>query len=141
MNFTSKFNVRANKYFIYYTKSLDKQFFSFFNYLLYLSYVIYFYSSLSTYDKYCSIFEVSLSENYLISVCSEYNHVRSWRVTRFRGMISTQPGTTPKAAFKVLALEAPTAQPHNDCGKMTKLLLIIIFQKGGFLLIYVICVL
>ncbi|CAK1550473.1 unnamed protein product [Leptosia nina] len=60
--------------------------------------------------------KVSLSENYLISVCSEYNHVRSWRVTRFRGMISTQPGTTPKAAFKVLALEAPTAQPHNDSG-------------------------
>ncbi|CAH2045175.1 unnamed protein product, partial [Iphiclides podalirius] len=60
--------------------------------------------------------QVSLSENYLVSVCSEYNHVRSWRVTRFRGMISTQPGTTPKAAFKVLALEAPTAQPHNDCG-------------------------
>ncbi|GBP74602.1 hypothetical protein EVAR_49183_1 [Eumeta japonica] len=60
--------------------------------------------------------KVSLSENYLISVCSEYNHVRTWRVTRFRGMISTQPGTTPKAAFKVLALEAPTAQPHNDCG-------------------------
>lgn len=62
------------------------------------------------------ITKVSLSENYLVSVCSEYNHVRSWRVTRFRGMISTQPGTTPKAAFKVLALEAPTAQPHNDCG-------------------------
>ncbi|KAL4717945.1 hypothetical protein ACJJTC_001363 [Scirpophaga incertulas] len=62
------------------------------------------------------ITKVSLSENYLISVCSEYNHVRSWRVTRFRGMISTQPGTTPMAAFKVLALEAPTAQPHNDCG-------------------------
>ncbi|XP_059053337.1 BTB/POZ domain-containing protein KCTD3 [Achroia grisella] len=62
------------------------------------------------------ITKVSLSEKYLISVCSEYNHVRSWRVTRFRGMISTQPGTTPKAAFKVLALEAPTAQAHNDCG-------------------------
>ncbi|KAF9415458.1 hypothetical protein HW555_006880 [Spodoptera exigua] len=61
------------------------------------------------------ITKVSLSENYLVSVCSEYNHVRTWRVTRFRGMISTQPGTTPKAAFKVLALEAPTAQPHNDC--------------------------
>ncbi|XP_013183852.1 BTB/POZ domain-containing protein KCTD3 [Amyelois transitella] len=62
------------------------------------------------------ITKVSLSENYLVSVCSEYNHVRSWRVTRFRGMISTQPGTTPNAAFKVLALEAPTAQAHNDCG-------------------------
>ncbi|XP_053613493.1 BTB/POZ domain-containing protein KCTD3 [Plodia interpunctella] len=62
------------------------------------------------------ITKVSLSENYLVSVCSEYNHVRSWQVTRFRGMISTQPGTTPHAAFKVLALEAPTAQAHNDCG-------------------------
>ncbi|XP_050674971.1 BTB/POZ domain-containing protein KCTD3 [Leptidea sinapis] len=62
------------------------------------------------------ITKVSLSEKYLVSVCSEYNHVRSWRVTRFRGMISTQPGTTPRAAFKVLALDAATPHPHNDCG-------------------------
>lgn len=50
--------------------------------------------------------QVSLSEKYLISVCSEYNHVRTWRVTRFRGMISTQPGSTPEASFKIVSLEA-----------------------------------
>lgn len=42
----------------------------------------------------------------MISVCSEYNHVRTWRVTRFRGMISTQPGSTPEASFKIVSLEA-----------------------------------
>lgn len=45
--------------------------------------------------------KVKLSEQFLISVCSEYNHVRTWRVPRFRGMISTQPGSTPEASFKV----------------------------------------
>lgn len=39
------------------------------------------------------------------SVCSEYNHVRSWGVTRFRGMISTQPGSTSLASFKILTLD------------------------------------
>lgn len=64
-------------------------------------------------------FQVSLSEKYLVSVCSEYNHVRSWKVTRFRGMISTQPGTTPKASFKVLALEPNDLNviSANDCGE------------------------
>lgn len=47
-----------------------------------------------------------MSEKYLVSVCSEYNHVRSWRVTRFRGMLSTQPGSAPEASFKIVALEA-----------------------------------
>lgn len=53
-------------------------------------------------------------------MCSEYNHVRSWRVTRFRGMLSTQPGSTPEASFKIVALEA--VEPSfshanaNDCG-------------------------
>lgn len=49
---------------------------------------------------------MTLSEKYLISVCSEYNHVRTWRVTRFRGMISTQPGSTPEASYKVVSLES-----------------------------------
>ncbi|KAJ1365462.1 hypothetical protein KIN20_025771 [Parelaphostrongylus tenuis] len=49
---------------------------------------------------------VTLSTNHLISVCSEYNHVRSWMVTRFRGMISTQPGSTSLASFKVLTLDS-----------------------------------
>ncbi|XP_066585323.1 BTB/POZ domain-containing protein KCTD3 isoform X2 [Prorops nasuta] len=53
-----------------------------------------------------SVTKVTLSEKYLVSVCSEYNHVRSWAVTRFRGMISTQPGSTPEASFKIVALEA-----------------------------------
>lgn len=48
--------------------------------------------------------KVKLSELFLISVCSEYNHVRTWRVPRFRGMISTQPGSTPEASFKVRSL-------------------------------------
>lgn len=50
--------------------------------------------------------QVTLSEKYLVSVCSEYNHVRSWAVTRFRGMISTQPGSTPEASFKIVSLES-----------------------------------
>nr|XP_031848739.1 SH3KBP1-binding protein 1 isoform X1 [Nomia melanderi] len=53
-----------------------------------------------------SVTKVTLSEKYLVSVCSEYNHVRSWAVKRFRGMISTQPGSTPEASFKIVSLEA-----------------------------------
>lgn len=49
--------------------------------------------------------KVKLTEKYLISVCSEYNHVRSWTVTRFRGMISTHPGSTPLSSFKIVALD------------------------------------
>ncbi|KAL1114807.1 hypothetical protein AAG570_007631 [Ranatra chinensis] len=64
--------------------------------------------------------KVTLSEKYLVSVCCEYNHVRTWSVTRFRGMISTQPGSTPVASFKILSLEE--VDPYvsytagNDCG-------------------------
>ncbi|KAG7204009.1 hypothetical protein KM043_001871 [Ampulex compressa] len=53
-----------------------------------------------------SVTKVTLSEKYLVSVCSEYNHVRTWSVTRFRGMISTQPGSMPEASFKIVSLEA-----------------------------------
>ncbi|XP_012275809.1 BTB/POZ domain-containing protein KCTD3 isoform X2 [Orussus abietinus] len=53
-----------------------------------------------------SVTKVTLSEKYLVSVCSEYNHVRSWAVRRFRGMISTQPGSTPEASFKIVSLDA-----------------------------------
>ncbi|XP_046371327.1 BTB/POZ domain-containing protein KCTD3-like [Haliotis cracherodii] len=64
--------------------------------------------------------KVMLSEKHLVSACSEYNHVRSWSVTRFRGMISTQPGSTPLASFKIVSLE--DLDPHisysagNDFG-------------------------
>ncbi|KAG8192757.1 hypothetical protein JTE90_009777 [Oedothorax gibbosus] len=64
--------------------------------------------------------KVVLSEKFLISVCSEYNHARTWSVTRFRGMISTQPGSTPLASFKVISLEEmePTISysAGNDSG-------------------------
>ncbi|WAR20344.1 KCTD3-like protein [Mya arenaria] len=56
--------------------------------------------------------KVMLSEKHLVSVCSEYNHVRTWSVTRFRGMISTQPGSTPLASFKVISLE--DYDPQNN---------------------------
>ena len=42
-----------------------------------------------------------LSEKYLISVCNKL-HVRTWTMTRFRGRISTQPGSTPHASFKLI---------------------------------------
>jgi len=64
--------------------------------------------------------KVTLSEKYLVSVCSEYNHVRTWNVTRFRGMISTQPGSTPLSSFKIVSLEEEvpslTASHGNDIG-------------------------
>uniref|UniRef100_A0A1A9ZZQ0 BTB domain-containing protein n=1 Tax=Glossina pallidipes TaxID=7398 RepID=A0A1A9ZZQ0_GLOPL len=50
--------------------------------------------------------KVMLSEKYLVSVCNEYHHVRTWSLTRFRGMLSTQPGSTPEASFKIVSLEA-----------------------------------
>ncbi|XP_062033057.1 SH3KBP1-binding protein 1 [Lepus europaeus] len=56
---------------------------------------------------------IMLSEKHLISVCADNNHVRTWSVTRFRGMISTQPGSTPLASFKILALES--ADGHGGC--------------------------
>lgn len=46
-------------------------------------------------------------------VCADNNHVRTWSVTRFRGTISTQPGSTPLASFKILALES--ADGHGGC--------------------------
>uniref|UniRef100_A0A8C4N530 BTB/POZ domain-containing protein KCTD3 n=1 Tax=Eptatretus burgeri TaxID=7764 RepID=A0A8C4N530_EPTBU len=51
------------------------------------------------------VIKTMLSEKHLVSVCADNNHVRTWTVTRFRGMISTQPGSTPLASFKILALE------------------------------------
>lgn len=64
--------------------------------------------------------KVTLSEKFLISVCSEYSHVRTWIVNRFRGMISTQPGSTPMASFKIISLEETESYigyiAGNDCG-------------------------
>jgi len=62
--------------------------------------------------------KVTLSEKYLVSVCAEYNHVRTWNVTRFRGMISTQPGSTSLSSFKIVSLEdeVPRPSPGVDIG-------------------------
>ena len=49
-----------------------------------------------------------------IAVCSEYNHVRTWSVTRFRGMISTQPGPTPLSSFDVVSLDQGLKSAHTD---------------------------
>ena len=62
------------------------------------------------------VIKVMLSEKNLVSICSEYNHVRTWNVTRFRGMISTQPGSTPLASFNVVSLEAQDAHPSALAG-------------------------
>ncbi|XP_054432558.1 BTB/POZ domain-containing protein KCTD3 [Pteronotus mesoamericanus] len=56
--------------------------------------------------------KIMLSERHLVSVCADNNHVRTWTVTRFRGMISTQPGSTPLASFKILSLEE--AESHGS---------------------------
>ncbi|KAI6217326.1 BTB domain-containing protein [Aphelenchoides fujianensis] len=60
------------------------------------------------------ITRVALTTNHLISVCQEFNHVRSWSVTRFRGMISTQPGGQSLASFKVLTLDSE-GERTNAC--------------------------
>ncbi|KAF7254221.1 BTB/POZ domain-containing protein KCTD3, partial [Varanus komodoensis] len=44
------------------------------------------------------------------------NHVRTWTVTRFRGMISTQPGSTPLASFKILSLEETESHGSYSSG-------------------------
>uniref|UniRef100_A0AAY4AE20 BTB/POZ domain-containing protein KCTD3 n=1 Tax=Denticeps clupeoides TaxID=299321 RepID=A0AAY4AE20_9TELE len=49
---------------------------------------------------------------FALAVCADNNHVRTWTVTRFRGMISTQPGSTPLASFKILSLEE--AESHSS---------------------------
>ncbi|KAK4473071.1 hypothetical protein MN116_004262 [Schistosoma mekongi] len=48
---------------------------------------------------------VVLSEKYLISVCNDFHHVRTWSVTRFRGIISTQPSSTPVGSFHMTILD------------------------------------
>ncbi|XP_060220890.1 BTB/POZ domain-containing protein KCTD3 isoform X3 [Meriones unguiculatus] len=57
-----------------------------------------------------------LSEKHLVSVCADNNHVRTWTVTRFRGMISTQPGSTPLASFKILSLEETESHGSYSSG-------------------------
>lgn len=55
----------------------------------------------------------------MLSVCADNNHVRTWTVTRFRGMISTQPGSTPLTSFKILSLE--DIDGHGGCAAGTEI--------------------
>jgi hypothetical protein len=45
------------------------------------------------------------------SVCACDNHVRTWRIARFRGRISTQPGSQALSSFSV-----PSVDPWQDVG-------------------------
>lgn len=58
----------------------------------------------------------ALPETFAFPVCAEYNHVRSWSVTRFRGMISTQPGSMPLASFKIISVDDPTSPASYATG-------------------------
>nr|XP_046165642.1 LOW QUALITY PROTEIN: BTB/POZ domain-containing protein KCTD3-like [Oncorhynchus gorbuscha] len=60
--------------------------------------------------------KIMLSEKHLVSVCADNNHVRTWTVTRFQGMISTQPGSTPLASFKILSLEETESHGSYSSG-------------------------
>lgn len=46
------------------------------------------------------IWRIKLYHDYLITVCGKL-HVRTWKLARFRSLISTQPGTTTHASFRV----------------------------------------
>ena len=75
--------------------------------------------------------DLSKFENYhlFLAVCSEYNHVRTWSVTRFRGMISTQPGPTSISSFNVVALEQNNTHASYASGnKIGKGILIFHFK-------------
>lgn len=66
------------------------------------------------------VVKVMLSEKHLVSVCSDDNHVRTWTVNRFRGMISTQPGSKPLASFSISSMEPMVSSSSyfvgNDIG-------------------------
>ncbi|CAG2104925.1 unnamed protein product, partial [Medioppia subpectinata] len=56
---------------------------------------------------------IMLSEKYLISVCNKM-HVRTWTMTRFRGRISTQPGSTPHASFRIIKFDENLFDDDED---------------------------
>lgn len=70
-----------------------------------------------TFTVHCSpVTKVMISEKNLVSVCSDNNHVRTWSVTRFRGMISTQPGSMPLASFKIISIEDSLSPAYYASG-------------------------
>lgn len=60
-----------------------------------------------------------LSEKYLISMCNKM-HVRTWTLTRFRGRISTQPGSTPHASFRIMKIDESQLEEYKDNFELEK---------------------
>ena len=56
---------------------------------------------------------VFLGEKHLISVCLDL-HVRTWRLTRFRSRLATQPGPTPLASYRLLSLDSCLRTPLDS---------------------------
>ena len=59
-----------------------------------------------------AVIKVLLSEQKLISNCADYNHVRCWQISRFRGLLSKNPLPMPLTSFKMMHLE-PKHSSHE----------------------------
>ena len=59
-----------------------------------------------------AVMKVLLSEQLLISNCADYNHVRCWQISRFRGLLSKNPLPMPLTSFKMMHLE-PNHSTHE----------------------------
>ena len=63
------------------------------------------------------IVDIFLSDKYLVSTCAN-QHVRTWTVTRFRGMISTYPGSTVLASYTLIDLDCKTSLDSSEANEM-----------------------
>jgi hypothetical protein len=65
------------------------------------------------------VVDIILSEKCLVSTCG-HQHVRTWSVTRFRGMISTYPGSTVLSSFTLFDLDKfSNSMIEGDKNEMT----------------------
>eukprot|EP00056_Hartaetosiga_gracilis_P013227 m.217407 g.217407 ORF g.217407 m.217407 type:complete len:1053 (-) comp13811_c0_seq4:75-3233(-) len=76
----------------------------------------------------CPIKSIKLNRSCLISVCSNSNHVREWKLTRFRGRISTQPGTQSIASFSLPSTGNIPIGPYGDADEEQ-----VFVQQPGYL--------
>lgn len=62
------------------------------------------------------ISRIMLNNDYLITMCDRL-HVRTWSLARFRGLISTQPGTTSHSSFQIHCAESEivNVDPQQYC--------------------------
>ena len=63
------------------------------------------------------IVDIFLSDKYLVSTCAN-QHVRTWTVTRFRGMISTYPGSTVLASYTLIDLDYKSSESESEANEM-----------------------